>query len=87
MTKYLAFLLILFTFARSFEQDHLLESLGRERRKATKTQDLSSSAVDYMVNLRNQLSDKNGRPKLSNSDFPTEIWATQDRGTVCNNSG
>ena len=39
-----------------------------------------SVVMDYMVQLKKNLTDINGKPKLSNSSDPTEAWALQDLG-------
>ncbi len=40
----------------------------------------SSVVMDYMVGLKEKLTDSNGKPKISNTSDPTEAWALQDIG-------
>jgi len=47
------------------------------------SQTLSSShsiVMDYMVELKDNLTDSNGQPRLSTVSDPTEAWALQDIG-------
>ena len=39
-----------------------------------------STIMAYMLELRNNLTDANGKPKLSDVEDPTEVWALQDTG-------
>ncbi len=69
--------------ALNLEPDHLTgakkdAALNRPRRNA----DPAASALEYMVNLRNQLSEETGEPRLLNEDDPTEVWALQDSGKL-----
>lgn len=49
------------------------------------SQEPPSNVVDYMVHLRSNLTDSNGKPTLANVEDPTEVWALQDSGTNSNN--
>ena len=63
----------------NLQQDHLPQqaALIRARRRA---EEVSSTAIQYMEQLRTSLADEDGKPKLSNPGDPTEVWAMQDRG-------
>lgn len=61
--------------------DHLSQDLDLSRSKR-RAQDVSASAIKYMENLRNILTDEFGSPTLSDDDDPTEVWAMQDQGKV-----
>ena len=41
-----------------------------------------STIMAYMLQLRSDLTDSNGKPKLSNAEDPTEVWALQDTGKI-----
>lgn len=64
----------------NFEPDHLTDEHSALLRSKRRVEEVSSSAIEYMKNLRDRLSDKEGKPTFSNSDDPTEVWAIQDRG-------
>lgn len=62
----------------NLEVDHLSEdALLRSKRRVAES---SSSVLQYMETLRNSLSDEDGKPRLANSDDPTEVWGIQDVG-------
>ena len=71
------FTLLLANASLEQRQDHLEHNALRAKRK---TQESSTSAVHFMEDLRSSLTDESGKPKLSNPDDPTEVWAMQDRG-------
>lgn len=51
-------------------------------RSKRRIEEVSSSAIEYMEQLRNRLSDQNGKPKLSSDSDPTEVWVIEDRGEL-----
>lgn len=74
--------LVAATALPNLEVDHLASenddhnSLLRSKRRV----EASSSVLQYMEKLRNSLSDEQGKPRLANSDDPTEVWGMQDAG-------
>lgn len=53
-----------------------------ENRRKRKVSELVSShgALEYMTELRNRLSDNDGRPTFEHEDDPTSVWCIRDRG-------
>lgn len=78
--------LLLFCFAAANALPNLVHLPAGEQHSALRTkrkaQDISTSVIEYMETLRSQLSDEDGKPKFSNSDDPTEVWAVQDYGEL-----
>ena len=61
-------------------EDRSDNPLYRTRRKASNANvDISSPAVEYMIGLRESLTDENGIPRIATDD-PTNIWCLLDKG-------
>jgi hypothetical protein len=75
--------LIAATALPNLDFDHLspgeYEAMVRSKRRAETS---SSNVLQYMEQLRNSLSDEEGKPRFANSDDPTEVWGIQDVGEL-----
>ena len=59
-----------------------LPDTKRRKRKVSELES-SAGALEYMTELRNRLSDSDGRPIFEHEDDPTSVWCMKDRGNIC----
>lgn len=66
--------------AADMQANHL--SSSEEDPSVQESQQPPSTIMNYMQQLRTNLTDSNGKPKLAKIEDPTEVWALQDTGKI-----
>lgn len=56
------------------------EVTAKRRKRRVSNLKASMGALEYMTDLRNRLSDGDGRPMFEHEDDPTSVWCLRDRG-------
>ena len=67
----------------SYSRTNLFEtpfSANERLKRKVSELDTSPGALEFMSQLREKYSDRDGRPTLNNDDDPTSVWCIMDRG-------